>query len=1532
VTAFGNTTGTFGAEHELTTQWWVISSIQLPNGTSYGFQYGGGSYGEITEIDLPTGGVITYSYANLQNSLKTRRAVASRTETANGVSSTWTFNIVPNSPSGVGADSYTSTVTYPAVGVGAGIASQSVFVSVDGAITDAKIYSSSVTGTPLREYKMVYATDHDPWVDDACYNPNGNLPPLVPQAVGQRLTSITTILENNLQSQKQYDYDTLSYIYHPNHCTWVMAGNDSKVAKTYTTSRGNVTEIREYDWGVGAPGALLRRTSNVYGLNSNSNYLSRNIIDKITQQTIYDGTGAQVAQTQYEYDNYAAGQNAMIGTSGAPAPQHDYTNYSTSMSFRGNVTRVKKWRNTDGAFLTTTYTYDDLGNVRTVQNPRGFNTTYAYTDRWANGSCPPASGNGQAYVTLVTNALSQKTQLTYFPCTGLTQAHQDQNDLNSSRSGTTFTYDLFGRTTQKVAADSGITSTSYVDSASASSSTSVSASPDPSVNTTSRLDGLGRVMQTELTSDPDPSGTTKVDTAYDHRGRKRSVSNPYRTGTEPTSGLTTYAYDALSRIASVTEPDGQVLNTTYTGNSTIVTDEAGRARTSSTDGIGRLANVTEDPGTGHLNYSTVYGYDALGNLKSVVQSGSHSRTFVYNSLSQLTSASNPESGTVTYAYDADGNVSTKTDARGVVTTYTYDQLDRLTQKTYTGDPSGTGPVTYAYDQTSVLLGTDQINIANGVGRLGWSRSGSTSQPNMTKAFSYDSVGRVTLMKENTPISGSADYAASFAYDLAGNPTSITYPSSRVVTFGYSGAGKATRATFASFSGSIPDPAAYNYVSGATYAPQGAPATLVLGSAVTDTSTYNKRLQPTNEQVGSSTLTTLYRSYSFYDVSAGNQNNGNVASITDNLNPGRTQTFTYDSLNRIYTAKTSATSGSDCWAQQFGYDAWGNLKTATPTQAGCTMTALNLTVDTNNRITNTGFSYDLSGDLLTDGSHNYAYDAEGRIKSVDATAATYFYDADGKRGLKTAGASTTEYVNITGEPLAERRPNGDWSDYVFVNGQRLVRADNYEARLHMFGTRCNGCGWTEAEFWTTGYSGFPGRVIKTGDKLLWRQWQSVGEVGGIGMWFTDGSFISGANDQDGQPAWADTIQGSWHYRSVDLSQFAGKTIDHWSLSSDTLTSPGAWDLYFEDVVMACADGTVLPIYTREESLSLTVDPYPGETGVGYEINHVQGVALEPSQSTTFYHGDYLGSARAMTNANGYPLWAATYLPFGQEWNLEQTVNNYKFTGKERDSESSLDYFGARYLSSAMGRWTSPDWSATPEAVPYVDMSDPQTLNLYGYVRNNPLSHADADGHCCAPYELADYLDTKINSAVNYVENRAIASGSPGLAATATFAAGATGDAGRGFTNLLRTGESVGSLPENASGGQIATALAEEGGRVGGTILAVVAVAGPSTPATAEQGAGVAGEIGQSRATLPNGSAVDLAGKAHFEKSTGENVATPHIKDPVYNTNSNTGVTYQNGYGATRPATVGDVNAAARATGATPPVRIPPPVPVAKKENQ
>jgi RHS repeat-associated protein len=111
-------------------------------------------------------------------------------------------------------------------------------------------------------------------------------------------------------------------------------------------------------------------------------------------------------------------------------------------------------------------------------------------------------------------------------------------------------------------------------------------------------------------------------------------------------------------------------------------------------------------------------------------------------------------------------------------------------------------------------------------------------------------------------------------------------------------------------------------------------------------------------------------------------------------------------------------------------------------------------------------------------------------------------------------------------------------------------------------------------------------------------------------------------------------------------------------------------------------------------------------------------------------DALGTKRKQVLADLSADETCSSLPFGNMLDCSGTddeATEHHFTGKERDTESGNDYFEARYYSSTMGRFLSPDWSAKEEPVPYADLSDPQSLNLYGYVRNNPLSKTDPDGH-------------------------------------------------------------------------------------------------------------------------------------------------------------------------------------------------------------
>ena len=119
---------------------------------------------------------------------------------------------------------------------------------------------------------------------------------------------------------------------------------------------------------------------------------------------------------------------------------------------------------------------------------------------------------------------------------------------------------------------------------------------------------------------------------------------------------------------------------------------------------------------------------------------------------------------------------------------------------------------------------------------------------------------------------------------------------------------------------------------------------------------------------------------------------------------------------------------------------------------------------------------------------------------------------------------------------------------------------------------------------------------------------------------------------------------------------------------------------------------------------------------------------PGNTVAYYFSDHLKTASVITNASGAITADSDYYPWGGELQfLNNDSNDYKFTGKKRDAETGLDYFGARYYSNGLSRWISADWSSTPVPVPYADFSDPQSLNLYQFVGGNPGSKADPDGH-------------------------------------------------------------------------------------------------------------------------------------------------------------------------------------------------------------
>ncbi len=122
-------------------------------------------------------------------------------------------------------------------------------------------------------------------------------------------------------------------------------------------------------------------------------------------------------------------------------------------------------------------------------------------------------------------------------------------------------------------------------------------------------------------------------------------------------------------------------------------------------------------------------------------------------------------------------------------------------------------------------------------------------------------------------------------------------------------------------------------------------------------------------------------------------------------------------------------------------------------------------------------------------------------------------------------------------------------------------------------------------------------------------------------------------------------------------------------------------------------------------------------------------------TEFLTADRLGSTRLVTGTSGNVVHRFDYLPFGGgsastegEGNRDlvtgysgSSLLTVRFTGKERDAETGLDYFEARYFSGAQGRFTSPD----PEGAG-ATAYDPQSWNMYAYGRNNPLRYTDPTG--------------------------------------------------------------------------------------------------------------------------------------------------------------------------------------------------------------
>jgi hypothetical protein len=554
------------------------TTVVLPDGSSWKFEYndvvGSANFGNLTNITFPTGGSISYSWTNkdgCNSDLATSRAIASRTVNANDglAPATWTYDV-----------GLTATETTPGT----------MDASTNATVANQIIHTFSSFGNCARyETKTQY------------YQAAG----------GQLLKTVDTTYGLAASYNRRYD-TTYAINVFPTRVAAMLDGQQTVTLNTYDSNTttiydknfydnqgslstaplvlGSIGQEEVYDYAINPNndpavlGSLLRRTVNTYVWQSSTAYKDNNLIQLADSSEVLgptcpgsvNGSVVRCSFTSIGYDQYNAnatpsGQSLALVGSGI-STQRDTPPVS---SVRGNPTTKNLWL-ASGMLQEATGFYD-TGMPAWSEDPKGNRTQYEYD----------ASTAG-ALRTKTTNPLSHIVSATYDWNTGLITSFTD-----ATRTGTTsYTYDFMHRP-DLITFPTGGGQVDFDYPSLTEAVKKVLHAPGFWITSHAYFDGLGRTVRTQL--DDASSGDIKTETTYDARGRVWKVKNPYRTG-EATYTTQTW-YDALGRTSKVIPTDGSAtannMQTTYSANTTIVTDQAGKQRKTYTDALGRITRVDE---------------------------------------------------------------------------------------------------------------------------------------------------------------------------------------------------------------------------------------------------------------------------------------------------------------------------------------------------------------------------------------------------------------------------------------------------------------------------------------------------------------------------------------------------------------------------------------------------------------------------------------------------------------------------------------------------------------------------------------------------------------------------------------------------------------------------------------------------------------------------------------------------------------------------------------------------------------------------
>ena len=583
------------------------------------------------------------------------------------------------------------------------------------------------------------------------------------------------------------------------------------------------------------------------GISSDDAYMYREfatnsqqwIVDRVSHLTILAGAGgARLRESWFGYDDGSAGT----------AP------------IKGNLTREEHFL--DGGNVVTSHQYDAYGNrIRT-------------TDAEGRSTSTQFDATFQTFAASITNAKGQVTQRQYNPVNGEITEETDPNGFR-----TQFAYDIFHRKTAEVRPYDTVgqptTQIQYdLDGVAPERILTFrreASGQNGTLNSAQFVDGFGSLIQSRTEPASGAAWITE-DLFYDAMDRLQKRSNPYLGGSgdayaaPATTPVTTYDYDVMGRPVRVTNPDGSQINRTFDHWAVTETDENGHNKSYAFDAFQRLLQVVETNGA--ETYTTRYGYDAAGQLRSITDHPGNSTTINYDALGRKTAMSDPDLGAWSYAYDRVGNLTARTDARGVTTTFGYDALNRKVLVDYPRDPD----VSYAYDLGTI--GTlSQVTHALGSTSYQYDqRRRKVSEQRVMDAFTwttsweYDALDRVT--RQTNPDGQVVQYS----YDARGLLAAIP---GVVTALEYDASGRVSRKAYANTRETT-----------YSYHPQNLRLTRILSAGIQD-------LNYTYDAVG------------------------NVMSISDGIT-AKNEAFGYDGLDRL----TSAGDGS--YSRQYTYNAIGNM--------------------------------------------------------------------------------------------------------------------------------------------------------------------------------------------------------------------------------------------------------------------------------------------------------------------------------------------------------------------------------------------------------------------------------------------------------------------------------------------------------------------------------------------------------------------------------------------------------------------------------